>query len=67
VGGRSVEVDTLIERVDLNSGVGSGGECALSTLTHSAETAKSADETVVEIFSPRWVSPAEDLTSKILS
>jgi hypothetical protein len=45
VGGGSVEVDTLIEGVDLSS----GGECALSILTRSAETAKSVDETVVKI------------------
>ena len=39
-GDESVEVDTLIERVDLNSGVGSGGECTLSTFTRSTQMAK---------------------------
>ena len=33
-------VGTLIERVNLNSGVGSGGECTLSMLKRSAEMAQ---------------------------
>ena len=37
---QSVEVDTLIERVNLDSGVGSRGQCMPSTLTCSAETAE---------------------------
>ena len=35
-----IEVDALKEGVDLNSSVGSGGECTLSTLTHGVEMTK---------------------------
>jgi hypothetical protein len=37
-GDGGVEVDTLVERVDLNGGLGGGRESTLGTLASSAET-----------------------------
>ncbi|CRK20667.1 hypothetical protein BN1723_002635 [Verticillium longisporum] len=38
---RGVEVDTLVQRVNLDGGLGGGRECTLGTLASSAETAES--------------------------
>jgi hypothetical protein len=40
-GERGVEVDTLVERVDFDGGLGGGGEGTLGTLAGGTETADS--------------------------
>lgn len=79
------EVDSFIERINLNTGLGSGRQSALSKLRSSTEATDSplvltdillvfalelckdmVDPAIVKVFS-RQVSPAIDLTPKILS
>lgn len=78
------EVDSFIEGINLNTGLGAGRESALSKLRSSMEATDSplvltdillvfalelcngmVDPAIVKIFS-RQVSPAIDLTSKII-